>query len=55
MNTCPFAVYDATSSMNEEAGDCMSLLRPRAKARAKFAAVTFVPSLNLKPFLIVKV
>ena len=45
----------ATSSRNDDAGDCIALFTPRSKARLKFADVTAVPSLNLKPFLIVKV
>ena len=43
------------SSMNDEAGDCMVVFFPRSNARLKFAAVTGLPSENLKPFLTVNV
>src|SRR3990172_6049105 len=54
VNVWPFALYDATSSRNDDAGDCIFGSRARWNARLKFAAVTADPSLNLKPFLTVK-
>ena len=39
--------------MNGAAGDCIAGFRARLIANAKFAAVTGLPSLNLKPVLTV--